>query len=210
LKKAAALDPLFKFVWTNLGDVLVRLNRIDESVQAYERAIQSKPQNENAYINLGMVYVKKGELSKAALLFSDAVRANHRSEAAYTNLVLVLTKMGDLKRLHATLISAIAATGLLKFKQSYKVYEEKYPHQAFLFTKFLDNKFAEAEVYIRTELKKEPANHFFVGMLGIALAKQDINEKIVEAKIVLKQAIALNPPGKKSLEAELAKLESKK
>lgn len=83
--------------WSNLGQVFVRLNRAEEAIPAFLRAIELNADRWAYHFNLGRAY---GVLSR----WPEAVTAYHRAQQLYPedyaiafNLGLSLRKKGDLE-----------------------------------------------------------------------------------------------------------------
>jgi tetratricopeptide (TPR) repeat protein len=70
-RRALELDPRYVDALVNLGAVLSRGGRHEESVRCYERALQIDPKMNAARLNLGLAHYRAGKLSSAA----DALRA---------------------------------------------------------------------------------------------------------------------------------------
>jgi len=73
----------------SLGDCLMALERFDEAIKTYRKALKVLPEGEersNIQNDLGICYFKKGELEKAIAEFKDVLKANPDHVNAIYNL----------------------------------------------------------------------------------------------------------------------------
>lgn len=85
-RQAIALDPTLPEAWNGLGHSLKKQKRFDESLAAYDKALELRPDFPLAMQYLGELYVETGQLDKArALLVKlrpiDEENANKLAEA---------------------------------------------------------------------------------------------------------------------------------
>jgi Flp pilus assembly protein TadD len=66
--------------------VLLRTNRVNEAVQALERAVSLNPKSPAALNNLGAAYERKGDIAKAKTMYRQALAVDPRFEEARANL----------------------------------------------------------------------------------------------------------------------------
>jgi Tfp pilus assembly protein PilF len=80
--KAIALDPAFGNPYNDIGAYLIELERWDEAIPWFEKAMVAPRYEARAYphMNLGRVYQHKGEWTKALQCFRQALalQANYR------------------------------------------------------------------------------------------------------------------------------------
>lgn len=60
--------------WTKLGDTYLILNKIEQAIDAYRRAIQLAPRRSEAYYSLGSIHEQRGEYQSALTLYQGAVK----------------------------------------------------------------------------------------------------------------------------------------
>jgi tetratricopeptide (TPR) repeat protein len=65
-RKATVKDPAYVLAFFDLGNVLDELERPDESIAAYHRAVELAPRYADAHYNLALAFERKGE-RRAAL-----------------------------------------------------------------------------------------------------------------------------------------------
>ena len=91
-KSAIALNPDYGNPYNDIGAYLLQMNRYDESIPWFEKALNA-PDYENysyPYLNLGRVYEFKGDCDKALKLFKKAIEqdtAYEPAQIAYQSLL---------------------------------------------------------------------------------------------------------------------------
>ncbi len=93
-QKAVALDPTQADAWYNLGAALEHLDREDEAISAYQRAIELEP-SPNAYNGLGDVLTTLGRYDEALAAYQQAIELNPDLAWPYHNLGLLYEHRGD-------------------------------------------------------------------------------------------------------------------
>ena len=83
-------------IYLNLGVALMAVNKIDESIDNFSRAIQIKPDFAEAYNNMGVAMERHGNLTEAVSHYREALRIKPDYAEAHNNLGVVLaTKQGN-------------------------------------------------------------------------------------------------------------------
>ncbi len=93
-QRAVALDPAHSDAWFNLGAALEHLEREDEAVDAYQRAIELEPRP-TAYNGLGDVYTALGRYDEAISAYQQANQLNPDWAWPYHNLGLLYEHRGE-------------------------------------------------------------------------------------------------------------------
>jgi cytochrome c-type biogenesis protein CcmH/NrfG len=96
LEEAVAKDPKDAEAWVELGNLRFDAQNIDGAINAYETALNIKPDNANVLTDLGVMYRKKGRAKEALALFNKAQAINPKHEVSLFNAGVVL--MHDLKQ----------------------------------------------------------------------------------------------------------------
>lgn len=94
---AVALHPQLPALHNNLGNVLARLDSVDEAIVAFQRAIELGGQSREAasgYSNLGRVLRRRGDLPAAEAALRQAIALHPEGVDAWFNLSTVLVKLG--------------------------------------------------------------------------------------------------------------------
>jgi tetratricopeptide (TPR) repeat protein len=89
-KKADDADTL-----NNLGQVLVRLNRIAEAIPRFERAIVLAPDKAAFHFNLGFAVAQLSHWDRAIAEYREALKLFPTDYATQYNLAMALQKKGD-------------------------------------------------------------------------------------------------------------------
>ena len=63
--KATQLDPNLADGWQSLGMSLVKLEKLEEAIQALERLIQLRPKDQLAYSSLSLAFGRAGKIKEA-------------------------------------------------------------------------------------------------------------------------------------------------
>jgi tetratricopeptide (TPR) repeat protein/2-polyprenyl-3-methyl-5-hydroxy-6-metoxy-1,4-benzoquinol methylase len=107
IDKALALDTIESTYQSNLAIVLHALDRTDEAVQCYRRAINSNPKFFEAYFNLGVLLQSMDESADAMQCYRSALELNANFAAAQNNLGMLLAASGDIEEGTACLQKAV-------------------------------------------------------------------------------------------------------
>ena len=89
--------------YSNLGNVLQDLGKIQEAELALRKAIQINPNLAMAYSNLGNILQDLGKIQEAELAFKKVIQINPNSNDAFFNLFLNYEKTNKLKELKESL-----------------------------------------------------------------------------------------------------------
>ncbi|MFV9644563.1 MAG: tetratricopeptide repeat protein [Desulfobacterales bacterium] len=93
-----ALRTKYKYwpgIYLNLGVALMSVDKINESIDSFSKAIQIKPDFAEAYNNMGIAMEKQGDFTEAARHYREALRIKHDYAEAHNNLGVVLAKQGN-------------------------------------------------------------------------------------------------------------------
>jgi tetratricopeptide (TPR) repeat protein len=132
IARAIRQDPNPEYL-SSLGSTLQRQGRREEALQAFDKAVQLKPEDAELWINLGKILVDLGRPADALLSFQHALelKPRHR-DAAYRSGILLyelkrfeealthLNLCDDLQPNHALTLQARAATlrGLKRLEEA--------------------------------------------------------------------------------------------
>lgn len=81
----------------NLGNVLLKQQRLDEAAACYRQAIDLRPDFSEVHSNLGYVLRKQGRLNEAVACLRKAVHLNPHNPRAHYNLGEAVEKQGRLE-----------------------------------------------------------------------------------------------------------------
>ena len=80
----------------NLGLIYSNLDRIDDSIDSFRKAIKFDPENFAANLNLGATLLKRGDYEESKKYNKIALRLNNSSHEAFFNLGQIALFTGDL------------------------------------------------------------------------------------------------------------------
>ncbi len=94
IERAIAIQPKAEF-YGNLGVGLEKMNRLQESQQAYEKALTIKPDYFEALLNLGVVHSRQRDFQKAIASYTLATQLAPLSFKAWHNLGISHSEFGN-------------------------------------------------------------------------------------------------------------------
>jgi len=95
----------------NLGNAYKNIDRLDEAIAEYKRALAITPNYPDALYNLGNTYFKKGELDKAIHVYKKALAISPNFSMAHRNLGSAYLEKGKnkLAKIHFNMVKEINA-----------------------------------------------------------------------------------------------------
>jgi tetratricopeptide (TPR) repeat protein len=108
LQVALALRPQNVILLNNLGTALNDLDKPEEAIASYRRAIEIDPKDPNAPYNMGFALEKQGKLDEAIDSYRKALELNPLGDRAYHQLGHALRNQGKLEEAIASFRRAIA------------------------------------------------------------------------------------------------------
>ncbi len=164
-EKVAELNPKYKLVLTNLGDIYAKSGETTRAIEAYKQSIAEK-NDENAYINFGMLCYKIGKSEDAIKLLKKAVELNPKNPIAYNNLGLLLTKTKKYREALAVFEVALKETSLPKFQRVIEVIAKKFEAPLKILRLYKEKKYDELQHYLEERIKKNPNDAIAYAHLG--------------------------------------------
>ena len=96
LKQKVADDPGNTSAWIQLGHTYFDMNKYDQAIAAYEKALEQNPNNADVLTDLGIMYRRSGQPREAIKKFDMAIAINSNHETARFNKGIVLMHdLGD-------------------------------------------------------------------------------------------------------------------
>ncbi|MCS6873310.1 MAG: tetratricopeptide repeat protein [Pyrinomonadaceae bacterium] len=105
-KEAIKYDANNAAAYAGLGEVYEELERRDEALKNYEKALSINPQLEDLYLTVGILYLEKGDLAKADEYISKAAVKSETAETKYLKGV-VYYRLDKYQEALATLNDAV-------------------------------------------------------------------------------------------------------
>ncbi len=103
MKAAVQADPKDVKSWIQLGNSYFDVNRVQEAIASYNRALDLEPNNPNVWTDLGVMYRRSGNPAQAIKAFERAIAINPKHEIARFNRGIVM--MHDLRDIEGALKS---------------------------------------------------------------------------------------------------------
>ena len=66
--------------WNGKGNALIILNKYDEAINPYDKAIKINPYNSKAWYNKGVSLSKLGKFDKAIKAYDKAIKINQHNQ----------------------------------------------------------------------------------------------------------------------------------
>lgn len=107
--KAKAAFPFSAALLVNLGEVQLKLNKIDEADRNLVQAISIKPEYAMSYNDLGVVVKRKGNLDSAAVLFHKAIQLYNPNAARPNEIGDYYVNLADTYKIQGKYDSAAEA-----------------------------------------------------------------------------------------------------
>ncbi len=195
-------DPL---VYFNLGNVLRRLNKIEDAESSYQWAIKINPDFAEAHHNLADLYDCEGIKQKALHHYHEALRIDPQFVPSLYNLAVFLEKMGEFEESFGLYFNVLALGGILpdlEFRMAAALVSlaQKKPDLAKKFVEGWVKNVPESVVACHTKAalngEKAPDPTAYAEQLYRVFAP-DYDAKMKELKAAAIQKVAALIPGKK-------------
>ncbi len=175
-----------------LGDLLFRMNRVDEAERFLEKAVLLDSESGFANVSLGLVKMKKRDFAGARKFLEKAISAEPSNYSAHFNYALVLSRE---EMSESGLVSAYTAERAEKMRRSLRkaislnpAFSESY--NLFAFVSVVRNEeIDEALAMIEKVLLLAPGNQFYIlRMSELYLLKEDFEKSRELAKDIFENA----------------------
>lgn len=94
LRKAVDLDPTQLEGYHVLGQILVRQNKLDQALKAYEERVAERPNDVGGHTMIGMIQLVQGNMPAARERFEKVLSIDPRSSIAANNLAYMDAEAG--------------------------------------------------------------------------------------------------------------------
>ena len=179
--RAGELAPDNADAWRRLAEVYGDLNRPDDAIATYQRAIRAQPDYYAPYLEFGLFYYYRAQFQEAERLFRNTIAVAPGLARGYMDLGLALKEQGRYKEAEESLVaslrlletsSALTNLGALYYQQ------ERYQEAATFFEKSLKSE-ADAIAY---EDLGDAYRH--LGSLDAAAQAYRTAESMAEAEVI--------------------------
>ena len=96
ISKAITINPNNTAAHFNLGNVLKELNKINDAIASYNKAISIKPDYE-LYLMKGIALYEIKKLNEALVSYDESIKLNPNSFLAYSNRGVALVDLQNIK-----------------------------------------------------------------------------------------------------------------
>ena len=93
------MKPDFVEAHMNKGDLLLKLNRTQEAITSFEKAIYHNPDYTDAHFNLGTAYVQFGMKEEAVKCYRRALLLDRRHVYSMMSLAILLQESNEKDKL---------------------------------------------------------------------------------------------------------------
>ncbi len=94
-QQVSSLKPDYPGIWFNLGFAQRQIQRFDEAMEAYRRAIQLEPDDIRPYTEMTAIYMNQGDQRQARAIIEQGVRTNPESPHLHALFASVLSELND-------------------------------------------------------------------------------------------------------------------
>lgn len=175
-RKALALNPGNPVYQKNLMDALRSGKKYEEARDLIEKRLEENPSDKDALNTLGLVYFEMGKTDEAMACFNSYVNFYPSDPLGYDNLGFCYEKAGQTEEAIETYSKGLPYDNSFNEKIG-KIYFDR-------------EDYANATLYIRRALEKDPANSVYLSCLGIVLDRQD---QLQESEQAFEKALELEP-----------------
>ncbi|XP_012940074.1 protein O-mannosyl-transferase TMTC3 [Aplysia californica] len=189
LRQAITMRADYVEAYINLGDILVKLGRLQDAKNTYEAAIAHDPVNADLYYNTGVVLLELGKPLEAKNYFETAIRHNPEHWQSLYNSAILMQEGGNPRD------RPLALERLEKLKKN----NEKDPKVYFNYAMLAmdEEKFEEAEANFRKAIELDPK--FRSALFNLALMLVNNLKRPLDAVPLLKTLLEHYPDHDKGL-----------
>lgn len=108
LKAAAIRMPNSPMIHTNMGNVYMKLDKLDQASECYKKALKLDPLVPETLFNLGMIFYRQGNLDEAASYLERSIEVNPAFHEAYMMLSKIYREQGQPELATACFIKVLA------------------------------------------------------------------------------------------------------
>jgi len=209
---ALARDPSNVHAYTELGNALIKLNRLDEAKETFIHARNLDPTDDEAYTGLGRVDYTKGNYAASESYFKTAISLNPKQSGAYFDLGKLYRILRKHRESETAFSEAIANNpnsadmmyGLGYLYMQYREFDQAEailqkgitidPSFAGLYSALGDvylreRRYDESEAMFTKALTLDPNTDLFTGLSELYIA----TKRYDQAEATIKKGIDLNP-----------------
>jgi tetratricopeptide (TPR) repeat protein len=194
LRKVVEHDPGNYVAWFDLGFLENAVGKVDESIAAYRKSVEARPDVFESNLNLGLQLAKTDQ-PDAEKFLRDATQLKPTSHVAegQTRAWISLARILEKTKPEEAIAAYRQASALRP--------EDAEPHLAAGFLLEKDNKFSDAETEYKQALALDPKSDALTGLANIYMR----GHRFVEAEEYLRKLVAAQP-GNAAAHVELGRV----
>ncbi len=166
INKAIQANPNIPATYSNLGNALKRLGRLDEALVSYRKAISMNPDSAVMYCNLGVLLKDIGQLDEAIEKYKTAISINPDFAEAHCNLGILFNELGQLNEAISSYKIAISSNP--DYAKAHHYLSRAIRHH-----EYDDTILAMETFYDRDDISSEQRMHL---AFGLGKVFEDLNE----------------------------------
>uniref|UniRef100_A0A0B6ZUP8 dolichyl-phosphate-mannose--protein mannosyltransferase n=1 Tax=Arion vulgaris TaxID=1028688 RepID=A0A0B6ZUP8_9EUPU len=189
LRQAITMRTDFVEAYINLGDIQVKLGRLDDAKLTYEAALRQDPTNADLYYNLGVVLLELNQTKNARRNFEFALQHDPDHWQSLYNSAILMQEEGDPKEREL----ALQRLERLKLRKG----EDPKVYFNYAMLAMDEQKFDVAEINFRKAIELDPV--FRSALFNLALMLVNNLRRPLDAVPILNQLLEHHPDHDKGL-----------
>ena len=105
--KAIKLSPSIPEYWFILGDIQIKLSRIEDGISSYRKVIELDPEDTDIWLDLSVVYADLKDYEKGYAVLMDGLQFHGSDADFYFGMAWYLFMMGKSQEGNETLLKAM-------------------------------------------------------------------------------------------------------
>ncbi len=166
INKAIQANPNIPATYSNLGNALKRLGRLDEALVSYRKAISMNPDSAVMYCNLGVLLKDIGQLDEAIEKYKTAISIKPDFAEVHCNLGILFNELGQLNEAISSYKIAISSNP--DYAKAHHYLSRAIRHH-----EYDDTILAMETFYDRDDISSEQRMHL---AFGLGKVFEDLNE----------------------------------
>ena len=108
VKKAIKISPTISDYWFILGDIQIKLSKVEEGIEAYRKVIELEPEDPEIWLELSVAYSLLENFGEAAETLQEGMKWHEGNPDFYYGLANFLFKAGKTQQSYEILEKALS------------------------------------------------------------------------------------------------------